>query len=78
MELTHEKLLGLTAPSIFVNKMGIDLLVTSPTCYKTHFEILQWHFFPVYNFVFISKILEILKLSLLILYFTMQSDRLAD
>jgi len=45
MELTHEKLLGLTALSIFVNKMGIHLLVTSPTGYKTHFEILQWRFF---------------------------------
>jgi hypothetical protein len=28
MELTHGKLLGLTALSIFVNKVGIDLLVT--------------------------------------------------
>jgi hypothetical protein len=45
MELTHEKLHGLIALSIFVNKVGIDLLVTSRTCYKTHLEILQWHFF---------------------------------
>ena len=45
MELTHEKLLGLTAFSIFVNKVGIDLLVTSPTCYKTHLEILECRFF---------------------------------
>ena len=77
MELIHEKLLGLISLSIFVNKVGIDLLVTSPTCYKTHFEILQWHFFLHTFFFFFNKILEPLKLFLFILYFTMQSDRLA-
>jgi hypothetical protein len=66
------------ALSISLNKTGIDLLVISPTCYKTQFEVLQWRFLLLTISFLFNEILESLKLSLLILYFTMQSDRLAE